>query len=70
MAEAASVRSAIATRTMGHTSYVSKAMLRRNAIELSAMRALVIRANAFNALPADVDSTVVAIIKSAEEASK
>lgn len=66
MAEAASVRSATHTRAMGHSTYVTKAMLKRNAIELRAMRALVIRANGFHALPSDIDTNLNAIIAAAE----
>jgi hypothetical protein len=69
-AELASVRSAVHTRAMGHSSYVTKAFLKRKAIELRAMRALAIRVNEFHTLDTEFDTALIAVIESAESASR
>lgn len=68
LAEAASLKASAETRRMGHTSYVTKAQLRRGIADLRAQRALVIRANDFNGLPADVEGQITATIVAAETA--
>jgi len=64
-AEALAVRARVRTRKLGHTSYVTKAMLRQDALELRAMVKLAVRARGMRALPEDTARLVDTIVNEA-----